>query len=137
MISSDTPRWRVLVVEDDTTTAQIVELLLERFGHTVVRATGGCEALTALQQMPVLPDVILLDLAMPNMDGRTFRAVQQHHPVWRAIPVIVLTAAQRGANTALELKASGCVTKPFNPEELMQMLEQVLLPTSGNELTRG
>lgn len=134
MRSTEQPRRRVLVVEDDRAVAHALQLVLGDHGHSVVLAEGGCEALTALQQTAQLPDVILLDLAMPLMDGRTFRAVQMHHPVWRTIPVIVLSAAQRGGGVELELNASGYVAKPFAPEKLLALIDRISALPARDEL---
>lgn len=120
------PPYRVLVVEDDPALATMLQDLLHLQGYDVVLAGSGCTALTVLQRLPDLPAAILLDLMMPDMDGVHFRAVQNQHSEWRAIPVIVVTAAHRGVVTAMEMDATACVVKPFEPENLFRIIEEVV-----------
>lgn len=120
------PLYRVLVVEDDPALATMVQDLLQLQGYEIALAGSGCAALTLLQCLPDLPDAILLDLMMPDMDGINFRAVQNQHAQWRTIPVIVVTAAHRGVVTAMDLDVTACVVKPFMPADLFRILDEVV-----------
>jgi CheY-like chemotaxis protein len=80
----------ILVVDDDPTCREILRRMLPRTGHTVVVATDGRDALETLQQHP--PQLILLDLAMPKMDGLTFLRHLRENAAHRETPVILCTA---------------------------------------------
>lgn len=83
-------RRHVLLVEDDRTTRAMMRRMLEKTGWSVVEAENGEAGLKRMSE--ALPDVILLDLMMPVMDGFEFAAELRRHEAWRSIPVIVLTA---------------------------------------------
>ena len=86
---------RVLLVEDDRDTREMMQRLLERHGHRVNAAANGIEGLERLQaDEDESPDVILLDLMMPEMDGFTFLDRLDGNPAWRDIPVVVVTAKE-------------------------------------------
>ncbi len=84
------PPSLVMVVEDDSPTRSLVRRMLEKEGRQVVEAANGRIALERMAQ--TRPDLILLDLMMPEMDGFQFVAELRQHPDWQAIPVVVLTA---------------------------------------------
>jgi PAS domain S-box-containing protein len=86
----DTAPGRILLVEDEAATRELVRRMLERAGWTVDEAENGRVALERLA--PATPDLILLDLMMPEMDGFEFLQALRQREAWRAIPVVVLTA---------------------------------------------
>jgi CheY-like chemotaxis protein len=102
---------RVLIVEDDAEIREAVQALLEEDGYHVGVARNGLEALTWLEQNGQ-PSIILLDLMMPVMDGRTFLTRLAGLPPWRSVPVMVMSAQPRqpvpGAVAVLE--------KPFDAD---------------------
>ena len=89
-LCGDRARRRVLVVEDDDTTREVVRAALSRDGWTVAEAENGRVGLARLAED--IPDVIVLDLMMPEMDGFEFIAELRDRPEWRRIPVLVVTA---------------------------------------------
>jgi signal transduction histidine kinase/DNA-binding response OmpR family regulator/HAMP domain-containing protein len=89
------PRGRVLVVEDDAPTREVMRRTLEGEGFTVIEAESGQAALTRVAT--AAPDLILLDLMMPGMDGFEVVDALQQDPAWRAIPVVVVTAMHLSA----------------------------------------
>ncbi|WP_086563845.1 response regulator transcription factor [Streptomyces africanus] len=114
---------RVLVVDDDPTVAEVVAGYLDRAGYVVDRADDGPTALT--RAAAHWPDLVVLDLMLPGMDGlEVCRRMRGHGPV----PVIMLTA--RGDEDdrvlGLEVGADDYVTKPFSPRELVLRVESVL-----------
>ncbi|KES08482.1 chemotaxis protein CheY [Streptomyces toyocaensis] len=114
---------RVLVVDDDPTVAEIVTGYLDRAGYVVDRAGDGPDALA--RAAAHRPDLVVLDLMLPGMDGlEVCRRMRGHGPV----PVIMLTA--RGDEDdrilGLEVGADDYVTKPFSPRELVLRVESVL-----------
>jgi signal transduction histidine kinase/CheY-like chemotaxis protein len=89
-ICGDRPSRRILLVEDDETTRTVTRHALERDGWSVTQAENGRVALARMAENR--PDAIVLDLMMPEMDGFEFLAELRRHPIWRDIPVLVLTA---------------------------------------------
>jgi len=115
----------VLLVEDDPDIREAIGDVLQEEGYTVAMADTGLQALDRLRADP-LPDVILLDLMMPIMDGWKFRQEQKQHPAWDAIPVIVLSAVGNTQERAESIGASGHLRKPLDIDELLDMLAKVV-----------
>jgi CheY-like chemotaxis protein len=111
---------RVLVVEDDPITLGAIRMLLEWEGYQVACATNGLEALHHLRQSEEKPDLILLDVVMPVLDGYQFHDEQKHDPDLNDIPVVVVSAPE----VACSLDASGHIHKPFLPEELLEAIHR-------------
>ena len=105
----------ILAVDDLQENRELVARYLSRSGHMVVTAASGEEALRTLEQADV--DVVLLDLAMPGMDGREVLHRIKEHPDWRATPVIVISGRQDmdGIIECIEAGADDYLFKPFNP----------------------
>jgi CheY-like chemotaxis protein len=115
----------VLLIEDDPDIREAIGDVLAEEGYTVAMADTGQQGLDRLRAEP-LPDVILLDLMMPVMDGWKFREEQKQHPAWDAIPVIVLSAVGNTQERAESIGASGCLRKPLDIDELLDMLQKVM-----------
>jgi len=114
---------RVLVVDDDVKTVELVKLYLNRNGYRVLTAYDGVEALRLARKGH--PDLIVLDLMLPGIDGlQVCRALRQESDV----PIIMLTAKTTDQDklTGLELGADDYVTKPFSPKELAARVRAVL-----------
>lgn len=110
---------RVLVVEDDEALrAGLVDLLVCR-GYEVLSATQGEEALECLREFR--PDVVLLDLVMPVMDGLSFLAEKSRRPILAGIPVVAMTAHGDGAG-ALERDVDALVSKPFDAGDILRLV---------------
>ncbi|MDP1631154.1 MAG: response regulator [Caulobacter sp.] len=118
---------RVLIVEDDENIAELLAIELKKAGYQVNVANDGAEALTIA--LPALPDVIVLDLAMPNLDGFGFLARRRSYATVAKAPVIVLSAHQRAGDVtrALGLGAADYMTKPVDIPRLLRRLN-LLLP---------
>jgi len=108
---------RLLIVEDAEDICSTMMDLLETEGYEVKGVANGLEALRHLESTGALPDLILLDLMMPEMDGFTFRAEQRKRPRLANIPVLVMTAAADPQAKAKELGAQGILKKPFRDIE--------------------
>ncbi len=110
---------RILVVDDISRNLQVVGTMLRDAGYHVMPATSGAQALERLKAQP--PDLILLDLMMPEMDGLEVCRRLKSDPASRPIPVIFLTASNEMEHLVkgFELGAVDYVTKPFNPPELL------------------
>lgn len=129
---------RILVVDDDANTAKLVKLYLQKDGHTVIIAEDGAKAISLAREKK--PDLIVLDLMLPHVDGiEVCRTLRQESDV----PVIMLTARTTDADklTGLDIGADDYVTKPFSPGELAARVRAVLRRLPGergpDELLRG
>ena len=111
---------RILVVEDDFITSGAVKMVLEWEGYCVDCAANGREALNHLRQSGEKPNLILLDVTMPVLDGHQFREEQKRDPALDRIPVVVISAA----DMASSLDACGHIHKPFQPEELLEVIHR-------------
>jgi CheY-like chemotaxis protein len=110
---------RLLVVEDDASIREMIELVLDSEGYEVVTATDGAEALALLGQKR--PDLILLDMKMPGMDGWEFARYYAVLPDPKP-PIVVVTAAPDAARRAAEIGADGHLAKPFGIDDLLQVV---------------
>src|SRR4051812_7332278 len=117
------PGKSVLVVEDEKDTRDALTLLLEREDYCVRVAANGREALQRLRGER--PDVILLDLAMPVMDGREFRRRQKRDPALASIPVVIVSAAAEVGQEAVALGAASYLDKPVDPKRLLVTVRRV------------
>ena len=106
---------------------ELIRLILGRRGFDVVGAEGGREGLRAMLESP--PDLVLLDLMMPDMDGwEVYRQIKANERL-SDIPVIAVTAKAQGIDRVLGLHIAGMddfITKPFGPKELVASVEHVL-----------
>jgi two-component system chemotaxis response regulator CheY len=108
-----------LVVDDDPDILETLSDILEEQGFAIMRARNGQVALEMLDKLR--PNVILLDLMMPVMDGREFADRIRRRPDWAEIPLIILSADQGLAEKARKLGAR-YLTKPFEVSELLSMV---------------
>jgi CheY-like chemotaxis protein len=118
---------RILIVEDDADLAAVVADVLEVAGYDVATAAHGREAVDRLRS-GLLPELILLDLMMPVMDGWEFRAEQTLIPGASAIPVIALTADGDAKHKAVKLDAAGYLAKPVAMQRLLAEVERICGP---------
>jgi DNA-binding response OmpR family regulator len=126
MVSSAPRRRRILVVDDEPRMIHFIRLNLEHDGFEVFEATSGLKALEQFRDQ--LPDLILLDVMMPDIDGfETLRLIREISNV----PVIMLTAKgeEEDRVRGLELGADDYITKPFSPRELVSRVRAVLRRT--------
>ena len=120
---------RVLVVDDDPDIRAMLELTLVAEGLDVTTAPHGAAALDALVQSGApAPDVILLDMRMPVMDGWTFAERYRQTPPPH-VPIIVLTAAVDARQSAAQIGAAAALGKPFAIEDLLDVLAPYTTPS--------
>lgn len=117
---------RVLVVDDEPNIVMSLEFLMKRAGFEVQVARNGREALAALEGTP--PDLLLLDVMMPELDGYEVCERIRQRPEWNGTKIIMLTARGRDAERqrGLALGADRYVTKPFSTRELVEQAKQLL-----------
>ncbi|MCU0484913.1 MAG: response regulator [Anaerolineales bacterium] len=118
---------RLVYIEDEQEMIDLVCLILSRRGYEVIGALGGREGLDAVHQH--LPDLVLLDLMMPDMDGWEVYQQIKVDEATREIPVIIVTAKAQSIDKVLGLhiaKVDDYVAKPFSPQELVDSVEKVL-----------
>jgi CheY-like chemotaxis protein len=117
---------RVMVVDDDQDLREAVAAVLESEGYEVVQAGGGVQALERLRSPEPRPDLIILDLMMPDMNGWQFRDAQRIDPDLADIPVLVLTASR-----SLHLNPIAAEQVMLKPLELDQLIGTVAASLRG------
>jgi DNA-binding response OmpR family regulator len=123
---------RILVVEDEADVAQLIKHTLERGGDTRVETVAsGPAALAAVAASP--PDLVILDLNLPGLDGREVCRMLRARPASATIPIIMLTARvdEQDRVLGLDLGADDYMTKPFSPRELAARIRAVLRRRTG------
>jgi len=118
---------RVVCIEDELEMIELVRLILSRKGFEVIGANGGREGMEIVLREK--PDLVLLDLMMPDMDGwEVYQQIKANEET-KPIPVIVVTAKSQSIDKVLGLhiaKVDDYITKPFGPQELLESVEKIL-----------
>lgn len=119
-------KGRILVVEDEPEALELVKFNLEQAGLEVLAAVDGVQALK--QARTALPNLIVLDLMIPEIDGLEVCKMVRRDPATAAIPIVMLTAkaAEVDRVLGLELGADDYITKPFSPRELVLRVKNLL-----------
>lgn len=120
---------RIVLIEDDEDVSDFLEAFLADRGYEVRAAKDGDEGLRLVQDF--MPDLVILDLMMPNLDGYGFLRALAASPLPLSPKVIVLTAVQKmgGREEALQLGAADFLTKPVDHELLLEKIRQLLRPS--------
>jgi twitching motility two-component system response regulator PilG len=124
-VGEDTSRVsKVMVIDDSKTIRRTAETLLKKEGFEVILATDGFEALSMIADHQ--PDLILLDIMMPRLDGYQTCALIKHHRVFRHTPVVMLSSKDGLFDRARGrvVGSDNYITKPFTREELLSVIEQ-------------
>ena len=118
----------IYVVDDEPLISRLAQINLERAGYAVQTAHNGIEALEALRSKQVQPDLILMDIMMPYMDGFELTHNLQNDAELSKIPIIIMTARSRDEDILMghELGATRYLLKPITPTDLVEMVGQVL-----------
>ncbi len=123
---------RVVCIEDEPEMIDLVRLILGRKGFQVIGANGGVEGLDTVRREK--PDLVLLDLMMPDMDGWEVYQQMKADAELRDIPVVVVTAKAQSIDKVLGLhiaKVDDYITKPFGPQELLESVAKILGDAGG------
>jgi CheY-like chemotaxis protein len=117
---------KVLVVDDDEVIVRLLELNFELEGHEVVSVLDGQQALDRIGELA--PDVVLLDVMMPEVDGYRVCEVLRADPATAALPIVFLSARAQEADIVrgTEVGGDAYVTKPFEPLELVELVERLV-----------
>jgi DNA-binding response OmpR family regulator len=121
------PAVRIVCIEDDPQIIELVRMILGRKGYQVIGAAGGQEGLTLVQAQR--PDIILLDLMMPDLDGWEVYRRLKEDPLLAPVPVIVVTARAQDIDRVLGLHVAHVddyLSKPFTPKQLTDSVERIL-----------
>jgi two-component system, OmpR family, response regulator VicR len=122
-----TPIHRILCIEDEPEMIDLIRLILTRKGFEVSGAPGGQEGIRKVRETG--PDLVLLDLMMPDMDGWEVYQQMKADEKTRHIPVIVVTAKAQSIDKVLGLhiaKVDDYIAKPFSPKDLIDSVERVI-----------
>ena len=125
---ADEKARRIVCIEDEPEMIDLIQLILGRKGFEVIGADGGKSGLETVREEK--PDLVLLDLMMPDMDGWEVYQKIKADEATRDIPVIVVTAKAQSIDKVLGLhiaKVDDYISKPFSPRELLDSIQQVLL----------
>jgi two-component system, OmpR family, response regulator VicR len=120
---------QIIYVEDDPDLIRLVTIILNRKGYTVTGVTEGLKGFPLIQDQQ--PDVVLLDLMMPDMDGWDLFRQLEIDDSTRHIPVIIITAKAQPIDKVLGLyiaRVDGYICKPFKPDELLDTIERLSHP---------
>ncbi len=124
---NNTTAKRIVCIEDEPEMIDLIQLILNRRGFEVTGASGGKEGLQIVRDTH--PDLVLLDLMMPEMDGWEVYQQMKAEETTRNIPVIIVTAKAQNIDKVLGLhiaKVDDYIAKPFGPQELIDSVEKVL-----------
>lgn len=117
---------KILYIEDNEQNLYLVTFILEKHGYEVCAATDGQEGIELASR--IKPDLILLDIQLPRMDGYAVAGHLRTNPDLAAIPIVAVTSYAMPGDRAKALKAgcSGYIEKPINPDTFVQQVEQHL-----------
>jgi len=123
-------RKKILVVEDNADQVELLRFNLKKAGFAVGTALDGIEALKKARSL--LPDLVLLDLMLPELDGLAVCEVLRRDPTTASVPIIMVTAmsSQLARLTGMEAGAADYITKPFNIKDLLARIETAIAGSS-------
>jgi len=123
---STEPGATILVVDDSLTVRRVTQRLLERQGYTVTMAKDGVDALRRIQE--TRPDLMLVDIEMPRMDGFDLTRNIRANAATRSIPIIIITSrtAEKHRRVAFEIGVNEYLGKPYRDEELLELIRRYL-----------
>lgn len=117
---------KILVVDDEVNITQILEFSMGAEGYEVITASNGEEAIDKARKEQ--PDLIILDIMMPRIDGYEACRILKANPITKNIPVVLLTAKGRDIDKRLgyEVGATDYIVKPFSPNKLIERINELL-----------
>ena len=129
---SGNARRLVMIVDDSVTVRKVTSRLLERQGYDIVTAKDGVDAIEQLEN--VRPDLMLLDIEMPRMDGFEVTNLVRHHDIHRDLPIIMITSrtGEKHRERAFSLGVTHYMGKPFQEAELLANIQQLIAEKQGS-----
>ena len=119
---------KIMVVDDEPDILTTVGQMLEMSGYEVIRAIDGKECLQKLDELSINPDLILLDIMMPDVSGWDVAAKIKENPKWNNIPIVFLTAKGDTMSIGLGGMASeDYIVKPFDVKDLISRIQRILV----------
>lgn len=128
MMTADQAPPLILVVEDDDHITHILKFMLERQGYRTMLAPDGMAARKLIESEGERPDLIVLDVMLPYIDGFEVVRIARAQPRWKDVPIVMLTAKtqERDIVRALDAGANDYIVKPFQPNELLARVRRYL-----------
>jgi len=122
---------KILAVDDEPELTELMSFHLTRAGHEVRMAFNGWDAIDQIKRQR--PDIILLDLMLPDLDGFGVCEILRQDPLTATIPIIIISAwaSPDSRNLGLELGAIDYIIKPFSPQELVEKVPQLVMTRIG------
>lgn len=115
---------RILVVEDQPDVAQLIEVVLKGEGHTVAIAADGAQGLMMSRDWK--PDLILMDIMLPGVDGGTLISRLRQEPETADVPIVAMSASRTLRDRTDELQADALLSKPFDVDALLVQVQFLL-----------
>jgi len=120
---------KILVIDDEKDVVELLKFLLEKDGHSVATAFNGKEGLSCIDKAK--PELILLDVMMPEMDGYTVQNNLLQNPDTKNIPIIILTAKGQLKDVfSMAPNVKAYMEKPFDPKSLREKIKQSIAPNA-------
>lgn len=125
--------YKILVVDDEPPIVRLMEFILARQGHQMVVAVNGEEALEKVRTLN--PDLVLLDIMMPRIDGYEVARTLRADPATQNLPIIMLSAKaqEEDIQKGIDVGVNEYITKPFSPEQLVHVVTDYLNRVHGGE----
>jgi two-component system cell cycle response regulator DivK len=119
---------KILLIEDNAHNRYLTKFLLEQHGHEILQAETGQQGLEMAAEL--IPDLILLDIQLPGMDGHAVASALKGNPQLKSIPIIAVTSYAMAGDRekCLAAGAEGYIEKPINPESFVTEVERFLRP---------
>jgi len=114
---------KILLVEDDTSIRELLVEIFELEGYEVHSSSNGLEGIACLEKQ--IPDVILMDIFMPVMDGFAFRKEQMENPAWQLIPTIAMSAQNQKKEELQILELTNFISKPLELDQLLETIRNL------------
>ncbi|MBB4130407.1 MULTISPECIES: twitching motility response regulator PilH [unclassified Xanthomonas] len=116
---------RILIVDDSPSQLLGIQRIVERLGHETITATDGAAGVEAAKSS--LPDLVLMDVVMPNLNGFQATRTLKREPTTQHIPVILVTTKDQDTDRMWGMRqgARAYITKPFSEDELLEVMERV------------
>jgi len=115
---------RIIICDDDEGILDVLQLILEETGHTIIPEINSLNIKSLIDRQ--MPDLIIVDLWMPVLSGDQILQMIRNHPDYKHLPVIVISASRDGKQIADNAKATAFIAKPFDYDQLLQTVEEIL-----------